>query len=126
MAAQDQGLGASPCSQAAASRSAPGLNHCGSIAPLWVMLNTITPPKSPAKAPARVTPRQTAPTTSGPAKAAIMPPVPIHTISATFLSTRAQAMAVHASMTRTVEMRLMDSTRRSTAASSRWRAKRGT
>ena len=54
--------------------------------------------------------------TRGPAKAAIMPPTPIQTISATLVAMSDQAMTTHSSMMATVATRLMFSTRRSSAA----------
>ena len=48
-----------------------------------------------------------------------MPPVPIQTISATLRSISSHAMKVQITITATVAMRLMASTRRSTSASLR-------
>ena len=55
--------------------------------------------------------------TNGPAKAAIMPPMPIQTIKATFMSMRIHASAVQMTITTTVAQRLISSSWRSRSSS---------
>ena len=89
-------------------------------------MKTKPPDRSPANAPALVTPLHTAPRMRGPENAAIMQPVPIHTIIVTFISNICQARSVQSNMIITVLILLTFRTRLSISSSSKFFLKRGT